>query len=112
MIAPRHAQFPSMENQTLSRLTFGYWGALPEGCVNRSFWIFAALVLGFRLLVLIVVPVDLSGDEAYYWEWGRHLDWGYLSKPPGIAWLMALAGKAGGDTTFGIRVFSTVLGTG
>jgi len=95
-----------------SKLTFAYWDSLPEAGVRRAFWIFAGALLGFRLLVLAVLPLDLSGDEAYYWEWGRHLDWGYFSKPPGIAWLMALAGKVGGDTTFGIRMFAVLLGTG
>lgn len=80
--------------------------------MRRAFWIFAGAILIFRLFVLAVIPLDLSGDEAYYWEWGRHLDWGYFSKPPGIGWLMALAGKVGGDTTFGIRMFAAFLGTG
>lgn len=101
-----------MAGKTHSRLTFAYWDSLPEAAVRRAFWTFAGVLLGFRLLVLAVVPLDLSGDEAYYWEWGRHLDWGYFSKPPGIAWLMALAGKVGGDTTFGIRMFAALLGTG
>ena len=51
-----------------------------------------AAVFIIRFLVLLTAPIDLSGDEAYYWEWGRHLDWGYFSKPPLIGWLMGLAG--------------------
>lgn len=101
-----------MDIQASSRLSFAYWEALPERAVQRAFWIFAGAIFGFRLLVLALVPADLSGDEAYYWAWGQHLDWGYLSKPPGIAWLMALAGMVGGDTTFGIRIFAAMLGTG
>jgi 4-amino-4-deoxy-L-arabinose transferase-like glycosyltransferase len=65
-----------------------------------------------RLLWLWHLPLDLSGDEAYYWEWGRHLSFGYFSKPPGIAWLMALASWAGGDTAFGLRAFAALLGAG
>ncbi|MCL2639574.1 MAG: glycosyltransferase family 39 protein [Phycisphaerales bacterium] len=34
-------------------------------------------------------PFQLSQDEAHYWQWSRNLDYGYYSKPPGIAWLMA-----------------------
>jgi len=77
-------------------------------------WFIRGLLLlaAFRILLLAVLPLDLCGDEAYYWEWGKHLDWGYFSKPPGIAWLMALAGYVGGDTTFGIRLFAVLLGTG
>lgn len=101
-----------MANQKPSRLTFEFWEALPNESVQRMFWGFAALLFGLRLLVLAVLPIDLSGDEAYYWEWGRHLDWGYVSKPPGIAWLMALASKVGGNSTFGLRMFAVALGTG
>lgn len=95
-----------------SKLMLAYWGSLPEAALFRAFCIFAGVLFGFRLLVLAIIPLDLSGDEAYYWEWGRHLDWGYFSKPPGIAWLMAVAGKVGGNTTFGIRMFAALLGTG
>jgi len=101
-----------MENQAPSRRSFDDWASWPKESVFRAFWIFAALLFGFRLLVLAVIPFDLSGDEAYYWEWSQHLDWGYFSKPPGIAWLMALTSKVGGDTTFGIRMFAALLGTG
>jgi len=33
-------------------------------------------------------PLDLVEDETHYWEWSRHLDYGYYSKPPGIAWVI------------------------
>lgn len=93
----------------------GVWGGLgsaPEVLRLRVFCWFVGGVFAVRCLVLLALPLDLSGDEAYYWDWGRRLDWGYYSKPPGIAWLMALAGKIGGDTTVGIRLFAALLGTG
>jgi hypothetical protein len=76
--------------------------------------VFIGLVLLtlFRLLMLAWLPLELSGDEAYYWEWGRHLDWGYYSKPPGIGWLMGFAGWLGGDTTFGLRCLALGLASG
>jgi 4-amino-4-deoxy-L-arabinose transferase-like glycosyltransferase len=68
-------------------------------------------VSAVRLLALSL-PLELSGDEAYYWEWGRHLAWGYYSKPPAIGWIMAIAGFLGRNTTFGIRVFAVIFGMG
>lgn len=55
---------------------------------------------------------DLAGDEAYYWDWGRRLDWGYYSKPPMIGWLMGLVGRLSGNQEWAIRLAPLVLGTG
>jgi hypothetical protein len=65
-----------------------------------------------RLLYAALYPMNLAGDEAYYWEWSRHLDWGYFSKPPGIAWLMAAVTAIGGDHTVTIRLAAALIGTG
>jgi len=78
----------------------------------RRFWLLAFGVLVLRVAFIVLVPVDLAGDEAYYWDWGRRLSWGYFSKPPFIAWLMAWAGWLGGNTVFGVRLWAALLGTG
>lgn len=52
--------------------------------------------------------VGLGPDEAQYWTWSQQLDWGYYSKPPGIAWQIALGTKLFGNTEFGVR-FVTIL---
>ncbi|MEI7767589.1 MAG: glycosyltransferase family 39 protein [Phycisphaerae bacterium] len=54
-------------------------------------WAVGLIIFGavINLLTLwLNAPFDLSEDETHYWEWARHLDYGYYSKPPGIAWLM------------------------
>jgi 4-amino-4-deoxy-L-arabinose transferase-like glycosyltransferase len=79
---------------------------------SRRFCLALAALTLFRLLYLALFPGDLSGDESYYWEWGRRLEWGYYSKPPLIAWLMALADWVGGGTVFGIRALATLFGAG
>ena len=33
-------------------------------------------------------PLDLSPDEAHYWDWSRHLDLSYYSKGPLVAYLI------------------------
>ncbi len=75
----------------------------------------AAILLGgvtlFRLVFNAAYPLDVSGDEAYYWDWGRRFDWGYFSKPPLIGWTMGLLRLIGADTGFGLRTASTLLGT-
>jgi 4-amino-4-deoxy-L-arabinose transferase-like glycosyltransferase len=68
-------------------------------------------ITAVRLIIAVVVPLDLAGDESYYWEWGRHLSSGYYSKPPLIAWLMAFLSSIGGDTEIGIRLLAIFFGT-
>ena len=61
-----------------------------------------------RLLVAAFVP--LVPDEAYYWEWSRHLAAGYFDHPPAIAWLIRAGTVAGGVTPFGVRAGPIVAG--
>ncbi len=84
----------------------------PYDAWHRRTMIALGIIFLARLLFLRFSPLDLSGDEMYYWDWGRRLDVGYYSKPPLIAWLMRLAGELTGHTTFGIRLFALFLGTG
>lgn len=52
--------------------------------------------------------VELIGDEAYYWLWSRNLAAGYFSKPPGVAWAIALGTAILGDTERGVRLLSII----
>ncbi|MEM9080674.1 MAG: glycosyltransferase family 39 protein [Verrucomicrobiota bacterium] len=58
---------------------------------------------------LLLNPVGIMGDEAYNWDWGRHLAWGYYSKPPGSAWLHGLINALSGGSLFAIKATSTLL---
>jgi len=69
--------------------------------------IFSLLVLSlFRVFYILFGPLDLSPDEAHYWEWSRRLDLSYYSKGPMIAYLIALSTYLFGDTVFGVRAFA------
>lgn len=75
---------------------------------------FAVLLTGLFLLrlgYLLVAPLDLAPDEAYYWDWSRHLDWGYLSKPPMVAWMIGGSTWLLGSSPFGVRFPAVLLGT-
>lgn len=71
-------------------------------------------VFVFRIAYALIFErvFDLAGDEAYYWDWGRRLAWGYYSKPPMIGWLMGLAGRLSGNQEWAIRLAPLLLGTG
>jgi 4-amino-4-deoxy-L-arabinose transferase-like glycosyltransferase len=62
-------------------------------------WILTAILAALRIGAMISLP--LAPDEAYYWNWSRHLDWGYFDHPPLVAWLMALFG---GGNEFRVRL--------
>src|SRR5262249_29898414 len=66
-----------------------------------------------RLLGLHLSVVDLYTDEAQYWNWSRHLAFGYYSKPPLLPWIIHLSTVLCGDSEFCIRAPSPVfyLGT-
>ena len=84
-----------------------------HGSWLRRAYALLACVFVFRLvyLFLFCAEYDLAGDEAYYWDWGRRLDWGYYSKPPMIGWLMGLVGRASGNAEWALRLAPLVLGT-
>lgn len=67
------------------------------------------VVLALRLSVLIASPLNLHGDEAQYWVWSQKLDWGYFSKPPLIAWIIAGSTAIFGHAEWAIRLPSVFI---
>lgn len=52
---------------------------------------------------------ELQDDEAYYWVFSQHLDWGYFDHPPLIALLVKMGGFLSGE--IGVRLFPLLLNT-
>lgn len=85
---------------------------MTKGTMNQKVaWGLVVLFL-LRILWHCFEPIGVVGDEAYYWDWSRRLDWGYFSKPPGIAWIHALAGFLGGQSVLGMKLMATALAVG
>lgn len=64
----------------------------------------AGLILyGFVLRLVYAGSVELMPEETYYWNYSRHLDFGYLDHPPMVAWLIRVATAIFGQTEFGVR---------
>lgn len=59
--------------------------------------------------VILYAGIGLGPDEAQYWTWSRALDWGYYSKPPGIAWQIWLGTQLFGQTEWGVRSLTVLL---
>jgi undecaprenyl-diphosphatase len=65
------------------------------------------LVLGFLSHLRYLrndCPIDLSGDEAHYWEWSRQPDIGYYSKGPLVAWIIRGSTAAFGNEMWAVRL--------
>jgi undecaprenyl-diphosphatase len=77
--------------------------------VTGRFWLVLGLLTGLRLLYLWSGIVDLSPDEAYYWEWSRRLDLSYYSKGPFIAYLIHALTTLFGTSAFSIRLGAVII---
>jgi hypothetical protein len=66
-----------------------------------------------RMIGLHISVVDLFFDEAQYWDWSRDLAFGYFSKPPLLAWIIAASDSICGSGEACIRMVSPLfyLGT-
>ena len=70
-------------------------------------WRMAALGILVYVIALRLVfqgVVDLLPEEAYYWNYAQHLDFGYLDHPPMVAWLIWLGTSLFGQTEFAVRM--------
>jgi 4-amino-4-deoxy-L-arabinose transferase-like glycosyltransferase len=85
--------------------------ALPAGAwaSERLFLAILAGVVGFRMIALVVSPLSLHPDEAQYWAWSRSWEWGYFSKPPLIAWVIATTTALFGNAEWAVRLAAPLL---
>src|SRR5687767_11654008 len=73
------------------------------------------LVVGLtvlRLLVLFGTPLELYPDEAQYWAWAQEPAFGYVSKPPLVAWLIWITTSIGGDAEPWVRLAAPLVHAG
>ncbi len=70
---------------------------------------FILAISALRLGLMIISPLNLHGDEAQYWAWAQDLDWGYFTKPPMIAWVIAATTSVFGDSEWAVRLSSPLL---
>jgi 4-amino-4-deoxy-L-arabinose transferase-like glycosyltransferase len=83
---------------------------------NRTFapsLALTAVLLGVLTIVRLVglhySVVDLFFDESQYWAWSRDLAFGYFSKPPLLAWIIATSSAVCGDGEACVRAASPIL---
>ncbi len=77
---------------------------------NRLSALFLFVVTIIRLVQLS--SFDLVPDEAYYWDWSRHLSLGYYDNGPMIAYIVHLTTLLFGTNEFGVRFGACALSLG
>jgi len=69
-----------------------------------------ALTTVFRFFYCAWLPI--LPDEAYYFQWSRHLDASYFSKGPAVAYTIAAGAALWGSDNLGVRFFAVLLSAG
>ncbi len=78
--------------------------------LNTPFVLLILIVITtIRIYSLYVTPIELSVDEAQYWDWSRNLEFGYFTKPPIVAWVIALSTNIFGNEEWAVRLCSPII---
>ena len=78
---------------------------------RQRLWLGLGAILVVRLIALAYNRTDLFFDEAQYWTWSLEPAFGYYSKPPLIAWAIALSTGVCGASEVCIRLPSPIIHT-
>lgn len=83
---------------------------MPEG--RAAFLCLLGLWTAVNFFYVYTSDLSLAGDEAQYWDWSRRLDWAYYSKPPLIAYIMALLTGVAGHKEWALRSGAVLFSSG
>ncbi len=78
--------------------------------MNR--WLIVFLLILTALRLTLGGSMEVSPDEAYYYQWSQRLDWAYYSKGPGVAMAIRAGTDLLGPNSFGVRLLSPLLALG
>jgi dolichol-phosphate mannosyltransferase len=82
-----------------------------EGVSCQATYSRAALITAAALMLLrlaFIGSTELFPEEAYYWNYAKHLDLSYLDHPPLVGWLIWLGTSIFGDGELGVRIFAPI----
>lgn len=77
--------------------------------ISAIFWAVLGVTTLIRLVYALKLP--LTGDEAYFWEWGRHPALGYYDHPPVAGWILWFTRQILGESVAAVRVPAVLAGT-
>ena len=75
--------------------------------MNRDFspraWFWGSVGCWTILHIVLAAILQISGDEAYYWDCARHLDWAYYDQPGLMIWPISIFRLILGDVSLAVR---------
>ncbi|MCI0404912.1 MAG: glycosyltransferase family 39 protein, partial [candidate division Zixibacteria bacterium] len=70
--------------------------------MSKSIWILIGGIFAGRLVMALALP--LTPQEAYYWNYSRHLALSYFDHPPLVAWTISLFTFVFGHSELAVRL--------
>ena len=77
--------------------------------LGRATWWAVAVFAAARVALAVSGAFNLSPDEAYFWEWSRHPDFGYYDQGPMVAAIIRMSAYVFGPTELGVRAGAIAL---
>ncbi|MFH0813911.1 MAG: glycosyltransferase family 39 protein, partial [Pseudomonadota bacterium] len=74
--------------------------------------IWAFIVFLFLVRLVYSAIMDLSPEEAYYWNYAMHPALSYFDHPPMVAWVISMGTFLFGKTEIGVRIGGIILALG
>ena len=76
---------------------------------SQKTFLLILLIFIIRVISILNSPLGLSVDEAQYWDWSNNLQFGYFSKPPVIAWIIAFTTYFFGIAEWSVRLSAPII---
>ena len=88
------------------------WVAPPADSRGGERTVLGIVLAGLAVRLVLAALVPVTQDEAYYADWGRHLQLGYLDHPPLVGWLLAGPVLLLGSSPLAVRLPAILLQAG
>ena len=75
-----------------------------QGTTSYTKILFFIISISILVRVLFIGTNDLLVEEAYYWNYAKHLDFSYLDHPPMVALLIKMSTAIFGTHELGVRI--------
>ncbi|MCL4477905.1 MAG: glycosyltransferase family 39 protein [Deltaproteobacteria bacterium] len=80
---------------------------------KKALWLFIITIVFLTIIRLVFIfTLNLSDDEAYYWQFARYLSLSYYEHPPLVAWSNYIMMQFLGSTAYAVRMSALLYSIG